>query len=138
MIRRIARLALPLAALAAMTAGGGCASSGASVSDDRVPGFVSLTARGARATVQGDPASVARSTGEVFRVMNIDLIRQRVDDDGGTVEGQAGPDRIFLLMSAEEGNQTEVEVRVRRPADDRWNRRAAVSILKELRRWRSG
>lgn len=137
MIRRIARLALPLAVLTAVTVAG-CASSGASVSDDRVPGFVSLTARGARATLQGDPASVARSTEQVFRVLEIDLIQQQVDDDGGTVEGQAGLDRIFVLMSAEQGDQTEVEVRVRRPAGDRWNRRAAVSILEELRRWRSG
>lgn len=137
MTEPLAGLARPLAVVAAVAVLAGCASSGSSPPGGRATGSVVLTTRGARATLQGDPTSVAGSVEEVFRVLDIDLTQLNVDRDGGTVEGQAGLDRVFVELSPESERHTRVEVRVRTPSTNRWDRAAARGILEEVRRWQA-
>lgn len=137
MVERFVGFVRPLAAVAATALAAGCALSGSSSPGERNTGNVALTTRGAQATLRGDPTSVAGSVEEVFRILDIDLTRMNVDADGGSVEGQAGVDRVFVEMSAVGAERTEVSVRVRTPSSQRWDRAAARGILEEVRRWQA-
>lgn len=135
MVRRLAGLLRPPACVAVAALVAGCALSGSSPGGGETTGNVTLTTRGARAILQGGPESVAGSVEEVFRVLDIRLTRMSVDGEGGTVEGEAGIDQVFVEMSAAGSGRTEVDVRVQSPSGQRWDRAAARGILEEVRRW---
>lgn len=127
----------PLAVVATAALVAGCVLPGRSGSSGRPTGNIVLTTRGAEATLRGGPTSVAGSVEEVFRVMEIDLIRQSVDEEGGRIEGQAGTESVDVEMSATDDGRTRIEVRVRRPQGNRWDRPAARGILGEVLRWQA-
>lgn len=135
MVQRFAGILRPLASGAVAALVAGCALAGASPEGGETTGNVALTTRGARAMLQGGPESIAGSVEEVFRILDIDLTRMSVDDQGGTVEGQAGIDEVLVEMSASGSDRTEVNVRVQSPSGQRWDRAAARGILEEVRRW---
>lgn len=135
MVKRFAGTLRALASVTVAALVAGCALSGSSPESGETTGNVVLTTRGARAILQGGPESVAGSVEEVFRILDIRLNRLSVDGEGGSVEGQAGIDRVFVEMSAVSSDRTEVDVRVRSPSGPRWDRAAARGILEEVRRW---
>lgn len=137
MIRRSAGPLRTLAAAATAALLAGCALTQGAGSEDRPSGNIVLTTRGAESTLEGGPPTVARSVEEAFRVMDIDLLRREVDDDGGRIEGQAGIESVHVTMSAVSGGRTRVEIRVRQASGDRWNRPAARGILGEVVRWQA-
>lgn len=127
----------PLTVVAATALVAGCLLPGRSGSSGRPTGNIVLTTRGAEATLRGDPTSVAGSVEEVFRVMEIDLIRRSVDEEGGQIEGQAGIETVLVEMATTDDGRTRVEVRVRSPEGNRWDRPAARGILGEVLRWQA-
>lgn len=135
MVKRFAGILRPLVSLTLPALVAGCALGGSPPQEQETTGNVVLTTRGARTMLQGGPESVAGSVEEVFRVLDIRLTRLSVDAQGGTVEGEAGIDQVFVEMSAESSDRTEVNVRVRSPSGPRWDRAAARGILEEIRRW---
>lgn len=127
----------PLVVVAAAALVAGCVIPRGSGSPEGPTGNIVLTTQGAESTLRGDPTSVAGSVEEVFRTLDIDLVRRDVDEDGGRVEGQVGIERVFVSMTAAGANRTRVEVRVRSRAASRWDRPAARGILGEIRRWQA-
>lgn len=127
----------PLTLVAATALVAGCVLPGQSGSGGRPTGNIVLTTRGAEATLRGDPTSVAGSVEEVFRIMEIDLIRRSVDQEGGRIEGQAGIETVFVEMTSTDDGRTRVEIRVRSPEGNRWDRPAARGILGEVLRWQA-
>lgn len=137
MMERTAGWHRPLAAAAATTLVAGCFfPGGGSGTEGRPTGRIVLTTRGAQSTLQGDPASVAGSVEEVFRVLDITLTRRDVNESGGEVIGQSGLDRVFVDISTAGDGRSDVDVRVR-TAGNQWDRAAARGILAEMRRWQA-